>query len=264
MTTETALVEKYGETLFALDAPERNRLTLLGEVFDPLSTATLTRLGVGRSARCLEVGAGTGSIARWLASQVPGGEVVATDLNEALLARLTGPNLVPLRHDVTVDPFPESSFDVIHARFVLSHLPGRLDVLRRMSSWLRPGGFLMFESFSWFPIDSSPHPAYRHAMQRWSELILSTIGTDSRWSRALPTVLAEYGLADVGAETFTRHMRGGGPLAEFWWQTLRMSRRQLIDGGYLTTQQVLDVQRLLRDPGFWDLAPAVTQAWGRR
>ncbi|MFC9975289.1 class I SAM-dependent methyltransferase [Spirillospora sp. NPDC127200] len=258
------MMEKYGENLFVLDAPERDRLALLGEVFDPLSTATLTRLGIAPTARCLEVGAGGGSIARWLGERVPQGEVVATDVNDALLESLSGPNIVALRHDVTSDTFPVGSFDLIHARFVLSHLPDRLNVLSRMSGWLRPGGVLMIESFSWFPIDGSPSAVYREAMSRWSDLILRTIGTDSRWSRGLPGLLGEVGLRDLGAETVTQHLQGGGRLAEFWWQTLRMSRRQLIGGGYLTERQLDNVRRLLRDPDFWDLAPALTQAWGRR
>ena len=257
-------MEKYGETLFALDTSEQDRLTLLGEIFDPRTTETLTRLGIDRNARCLEVGAGAGSIARWLSSKAPQGEVTATDLESALLKNISGPNLVSLRHDVTTDSFPKASFDVIHARFVLSHLPGRLDVLGRMIEWLRPGGFLMIESFSWFPIDSSPDPLYRDAMTSWDELILRTIGTDTRWSRGLPGVLGEYGLRNLGAETFTEHLQGGSRLAEFWWLTLDMSRDHLVSGGYLTERQWENLNRLFRDPDFWDLAPAVTQAWGRR
>ena len=47
-----------------------DRFAGLDAVFDPVTRARLTRLGVAPGARCLEVGAGSGSIARWMADQV--------------------------------------------------------------------------------------------------------------------------------------------------------------------------------------------------
>lgn len=257
-------MEKYGDILFTRDELERQRLVLLGDVFDPLSTRAITALGLRDGMRCLEIGAGGGSIARWLCGQVPDGEVVATDLDVSMLLADPPANLRPLVHDVTADPFPDSSFDLVHARFVLSHLRDRANVLRRMAGWLRPGGVMIIESFSWFPIDSSPHPAYRHAMQRWADLILDTIGTDSRWSRAYPGPLAEFGFTELGATTHTEHVRGGSPLAEFWRLTLAMSRDRLLADDYLTPDEYTAAETQLHDPTFWDLAPALAQTWARR
>ncbi|MFC9059516.1 class I SAM-dependent methyltransferase [Streptomyces sp. NPDC057074] len=257
-------MEKYGDTLFALDQNEEFRLRLLAEVFDPLCRATMSELGVGPRARCLEVGAGSGSVARWLCDQAPHGEVVATDLDLSLLDRVPEPRLRRLVHDVTTDPFPEDSFDVIHARLVLSHLPQREDVMRRMLRWLRPGGFVLIESFCWFPVESSPHPTYRKVMQRWSSLICGTLGTDSWWSRAQPGSFLGYGYGDVGANTVTQNLRGGTPLADFWRLTVDMSRDQLIAGGYVLPSDLDEFYALLRDDTFWDLAPALVQSWGRK
>jgi hypothetical protein len=59
-----------------------DRFDGLDQAFDAVSIGHLQRLGVGTGARCLEIGAGSGSIARWLAGQVgPAGQVVATDLD---------------------------------------------------------------------------------------------------------------------------------------------------------------------------------------
>ena len=58
---------------FAKDSPdafERERLALLTELADPITTRRLTDLGVGPGWRCLDVGAGDGSVARWLAGRV--------------------------------------------------------------------------------------------------------------------------------------------------------------------------------------------------
>jgi protein-L-isoaspartate O-methyltransferase len=68
---------------------ERERLRLLGQLMNPMTTGRLHRLGVARGWRCLEVGAGDGSVAGWLARRVgPTGRVVATDIK--LLLQATG------------------------------------------------------------------------------------------------------------------------------------------------------------------------------
>ncbi|AHH99527.1 class I SAM-dependent methyltransferase [Kutzneria albida] len=59
-----------------------------------------------------------------------------------------------LRHDVLVDPAP-GEFDLIHSRFVLDHLPERQKALRRLVSWLRPGGVLLIEAGTTAPELSS-------------------------------------------------------------------------------------------------------------
>ena len=58
---------------FAADAEYQAELTRrrIGEVeCDPLTVRYLLRLGVGDGWRCLEVGAGAGSIVRWLSDRV--------------------------------------------------------------------------------------------------------------------------------------------------------------------------------------------------
>ena len=75
-------VEHYGET----------RYKLLSEMFDQATTRYLASVGVGGGWRCLEAGAGAGSVARWLAKRVgPAGRVIATDLDTTLLQRLRLP-----------------------------------------------------------------------------------------------------------------------------------------------------------------------------
>jgi 2-polyprenyl-3-methyl-5-hydroxy-6-metoxy-1,4-benzoquinol methylase len=74
-----------------------------------------SRRGVGRGRRCLEVGAGGGSIALWLADRVaPDGVVVATDRDTTVLDELSHPNLEVRVDDVLEDDLPEREFDVVH------------------------------------------------------------------------------------------------------------------------------------------------------
>ena len=122
-------------------ADERRRLELFEERLDPVTVRRIKLLSLAPGDRCLEIGGGRGSIARWLCEYVgPKGRVTATDLETGYLSELSLPNLDVLRHDVTRDEFPESSFQLIHVRAVLMHIADRMATLRRMVSWLAPGG----------------------------------------------------------------------------------------------------------------------------
>lgn len=66
---------------YALDTAwyaERERLESLTRLYDPTTTRILEGIGVGPGWRCLEVGAGTGSIARWLADRIESVEGVGS------------------------------------------------------------------------------------------------------------------------------------------------------------------------------------------
>ena len=103
------------------EAAEDERLDLLEQIFDPGSRRL--RAIVEPGWRCLEVGAGRGSMAVWMAEQVgPGGQVVATDIDVTYLARLQVPNLEVRRHDILDDPLDAlgpGSFDLVCSRLTL-------------------------------------------------------------------------------------------------------------------------------------------------
>src|SRR5215472_7060205 len=67
---------------------EYERLQLIEAAFDRFTVPQLDRLGVMLGWRCLEVGAGAGSIAAWLAQRAGPAHVVATELNTDFLAPL--------------------------------------------------------------------------------------------------------------------------------------------------------------------------------
>ncbi|MDQ2708161.1 MAG: class I SAM-dependent methyltransferase [Actinomycetota bacterium] len=105
-----------------------------------------------------ELGAGTGSIAAWLAGQCPHGRVVATDIDTRHLEQQRSDNLEVRRHDVITEDFPPGSFDLVHARSLLVNLPERDAVLARITGWVAPGGWLVIGEPDAFPTDSSIHP----------------------------------------------------------------------------------------------------------
>lgn len=115
---------------------EAERLRLLGEWRDPITLSRMETLGLGPGWRCLEVGVGGGSTARAMAERIrPTRRVTAADINPGFLATVDGvPGIEPRRCDVRREVFPSGSFDLIHTRLVLEHLPDRLDVMRRIEA----------------------------------------------------------------------------------------------------------------------------------
>jgi len=115
---------------------EDERLSLMERGWDDYSVQNLAALGDLTGLRCLEVGAGGGSMARWLAQQVgPSGKVLATDLDVQLLERLPAlANLEIRHHNVVSDDLEGGAYDVVHTRLVWSTSP---NAPRPCAEWRR-------------------------------------------------------------------------------------------------------------------------------
>src|SRR5438093_4258585 len=125
---------------------ERERLASLESLYDPGTVRRLESVGVGPGWKCLEVGAGAGSIAQWLCERVGAkGKVVATDIDTRFLEVLHEPSLDVRRHNIVTDELPEEEFDLIHGRLLIQHLPDREQILKRLIVALKPGGWLVLE-----------------------------------------------------------------------------------------------------------------------
>jgi trans-aconitate methyltransferase len=134
-----------------------------------------------------------------------------------------------LRHDVVTEDFPTESFDLIHARLVLSHLPDRAEILRKLLSWLTPGGVLVVEGMCWYPVHSSSNDVYRTAMNTYDQATARLVGTDSSWMRSLPQLLVEVGVIDVRIDLHAHTVQGGSDIADLWRRTVAMSRERAVE-----------------------------------
>jgi SAM-dependent methyltransferase len=114
-----------------------------------------------------------------------------------------------LEHNLLTDDFPPGSFDVIHARTVLEHLPAREKALDRIAQWLTPDGALVLVDCASYPIESSPNDVYRVALQAWVDVIART-GTDYAWTRTFPAPPQRHGYRDVGLAARQPAVQGAG------------------------------------------------------
>jgi 2-polyprenyl-3-methyl-5-hydroxy-6-metoxy-1,4-benzoquinol methylase len=200
---------------FDNDDPEAvDRHSYLSEMNDPFTFDRLSRLGPLTGWRCLEVGAGGGSVARWLAEQAgPAGRVLATDLKPGHLPADATYSI--LQHDLRFEPVPDGPWDLIHARLVLLHIAERREIVARLVQALAPGGYLVLEDMASSQrrlVLASPDAYTTGLVDEYQDYllqILPTRGNDPQWAEKTYGVLLEEGLVDVSTEIRSDSWPGG-------------------------------------------------------
>ena len=111
--------------------------------------------GVRAGMRVLDLAGGTGDLALLFAERVgPGGEVVLTDINGAMLAlgrdrMVNAGRLVPaVQCDAEKLPFPNAHFDCVSIAFGLRNVTRKEQALAEMARVLKPGGVAAVLEFS--------------------------------------------------------------------------------------------------------------------
>jgi SAM-dependent methyltransferase len=262
------------EPVYAYDnalATQGERLRTLEALFDAGTIAELEARGVGRGWRCLEVGAGGGSIALWLADRVaPDGAVLATDLDTTVLDGLSRPTLEVRVHDVLEDDLPEGEFDLVHARLVVAWLTDRRTALARLIAALKPGGWLVAEELDFASAVPDPRMGaqlcarFTRTVEAHHAVIAERHGFDPVYGRRLAGDLAEAGLVDCGRLGRASMWRGGEPGGEIWRLSLEQLRDGIVDGGLMDAAEADAAIELCSDPRFSSLSPVMMTAWGRR
>lgn len=130
--------------------PEAYERYLVPELFAPWADHLVERAELQPGDRVLDVGCGTGIVARRAAPQVADdGVVVGLDINEGMLdvARATAKErqlAIEWRQgDATELPFADESFDVGFCQQALQFIPDPGAALREMHRVLAPGGRLV-------------------------------------------------------------------------------------------------------------------------
>ncbi|GIH14737.1 class I SAM-dependent methyltransferase [Rugosimonospora africana] len=206
----------------------------LAALLDPGSRSrTLELLGGSLEGKtCLEVGAGHGSFALWLADQVgPQGQVIAIDLRPERIPQHD--RLTSLQRDVTqFEPVPQGPADFVHTRLTLQHIPQREAVLHWLVSdeVLKPGGVLLVEDWDASRTDvvmDAPTPEDRDRFNRFQDFmgreVFAGRGTDRTWARRVHGRMVAEGLTDVHTVMSGQSWIGGGAggrmVAASVWQT---------------------------------------------
>jgi SAM-dependent methyltransferase len=136
------------------DAAEVYESCFVPAIFDAWAGPVADAAGIRTSDRVLDVGCGTGVLAREALRRVGReGRVVGLDLNEGMLAvaARTEPKIEWRQGDAASLPFEDASFDVVVSQFALMYFPDRVASVGEMWRTLAPGGRLAIAA--WAPID---------------------------------------------------------------------------------------------------------------
>ena len=243
---------------------ERARLRLLEEYHDPLTIGQLDAIGVGEGWRCLDVGAGAGSVTRMLAERVGcTGSVLAVDLDTSLLEPLTSDRIKVRRHDLLSHPLPKDEFDLVHARLLLMHLPSRLEALRRLAAAARPGGWIAAIDPDFTAVALSPSdPTWERIWTVFLDVIVAG-GWDPGYGARLCSNLRAIGLVDVHADYFASCGPGRSLEARLLSLSFERLRERIVAFG-ASNDEIDEARRLLEDPANTLRSPTRCVARARR
>ena len=230
---------------------EFERLQAIERVFDPASQKRIQLTGITENWRCLEVGAGAGSIAQWLATVVgENGKVLAVDLSTRFIAHLNQSNIEVLKADVRHLTLESNSFDLIHARYVLIHIPDFHVALTKMLELLKPGGWIVLEEpdFSAARAIVGEETACQ-SMNRVNRAILQMFesrGMDYALGVRLPAIIQGLGLQQLYVENDTPLSNGGSGIATVMkMSTLQLAEKYIATG--IATQEDIEKYCLFAD-----------------
>lgn len=245
-------------------ADERARLAALSTIYDPGTFRLLTDIGVAAGWACLEVGAGEGSVARWLADRVgTAGRVLAVDLDPRFLE----PNdvLEVRQHDILTGPPEDARFDLVHARALVEWVADRPGAIANMIAALKPGGVLLLEDvdieggeLSWPPSD------VRRTAARAFQMLARAGGADLTFGRQLRAHMQAAGLEQIRDDVRTRLIAGGDPGVDFLLLSLRQLAPVMIANNLLNEEQFNAAAAEMSNPTYFGYPPLMVAVWGRR
>lgn len=234
------------------DVEAVDRHNHLSAILDEFTFSRLSSVGALTGRRCLEVGAGGGSVARWLAERVgPEGQVVATDINTRHLSPDCG--YAVMRHDLTTESVPDGPWDLIHTRLVLIHLAQRHEILNRLAASLAPGGALVVEEWDAtignfvLAVPDDEAAALLDKYQTTLRQVFAAGGNDPAWGRRVHSAMIDNGLVNVDTVLHARSWPGGTPGALLITANTGQLRDEFLAAG-MSGKQLDALSRLANDP----------------
>jgi SAM-dependent methyltransferase len=241
---------------------EGKRLAWMSELLDPMHRRYLQSLDVIKpGARTLEVGCGNGSISAWLARQIaPGGRAIAVDLDLSLIdVRL--PNLELRKADIMAGPVEPGTFDLVTARAVLHHIADAEKAIANLVASLRPGGAILLIEPDFLPVTIAEPTEVRAFWSGWLAWSRGR-GIDYQIGRTLAPRLAALRLERTGGTAETAIYNGTSLWADYWTQTVKDLRDQMMSFGNLDNALVDTFLGCCADPAWWTQTIAFTAVHG--
>lgn len=193
--------------LMSDDAPARERLKLLAEVYDPLTQTFLQESNIPKNARILDFGCGAGIMALWMAREiVPDGFVIGVDMSEAHIKSANqnkekqGAKNVEFLHNDLFESNFTSEFDLVTSRYLLMHLRDPKAAILKMSSALRPNGLIILGEGAHCKVRAEPNSEVVSKTIELSRQVASTLGVNYDIALSQVDLLDESGFDIVNVD----------------------------------------------------------------
>ena len=230
---------------------EAIRLDHMSRMLNPFTLDSIERLGISPGWRCLEIGAGNGSISRALCERVgERGQVVAIDLETQLLETDSPDNMEVRQSDILQADLEQSAYDLVCGRAVLHHIEHWQEAVDKLIAALKPSGRILFQEPDIHPLEAqepSDWRAFWMAYTDWAE----ASHIDYRLGRELAPAFAALGLEEISARGETQQFNGGSHAAEFYRLSMLKLQSELIASGHIDEAQFRTFERLVSDPETW-------------
>jgi SAM-dependent methyltransferase len=252
----------------------RERLRILARVMHPTTLSLFDRVGIEAGLACLDVGCGGGDVTLDLAHLVgPEGRVVGWDIDETKLGLARreveekGLGNVNFRLSDIGQSEAAPEFDVVYARFLLTHLKDPPGALARILQVLQPGGVVIVEDIDFTGYFCHPYAA---ALWRYVELYTQAVrrrGGDPNIGPRLPGLLLDVGFERVQMNV-VQPAGIEGEVKLINPITMENIADCVLAEGLATRNEVdrviVELYELSRDSRTVVSIPRVVQAWGYR
>jgi SAM-dependent methyltransferase len=251
----------------------KERLNLLARVMLPTTSQLFNKVGLKKGMNCLDVGCGGGHVTLLMATIVsPSGKVVGTDADGEILAlaredaQAANLDNVEFRQADASSSRWHREYDLVYARFLLSHLSEARNCLEAMVNACKHEGTVVIEDTDWsgnfcYP----PLAAYERLIELYQKVIQRR-GGDSNIGPKLPGMLCDAGAKEIEINVFQpAHIQGEAKLMA------RMTMERLADAviseGLATQSEVRqiinDLDAAAANSEIVMSQPRIFQVWGK-
>jgi SAM-dependent methyltransferase len=249
-------------------ARELERLRRIEQIFDAPSQRLLEAARLVPGACCLEIGAGAGSMAAWLAERVgEEGEVVAVDLDASFLRERSPASQIRIvEADARRAGLAASHFDAAHARYVLVHNADWGALVDAVVACLKPGASIVLEEPD-FTIAKACAGKDARAFDRVNAAICAMFrdeGKDPALGIRLPSALEARGLRVERTENSAPLCRGGDPLATMMAMSTAQLGAKYLRTGLVDEDDLAGYARFAADPNAWGIYYATIGVLARK
>jgi ubiquinone/menaquinone biosynthesis C-methylase UbiE len=252
----------------------KERLKLLSQVMLPTTSQLLNTVGLDAGMKCLDVGCGGGYVTLLMASLVgPHGRIVGTDSDSEILAlarqdaEVAQLGNVEFRHTDAAVCQEEEGFDLVYARFLLTHLSEPEKCLEAMKKACKPKGVIVIEDIDFSGSFCYPYcAAYEMYLELYKEAAHRR-GVDPNIGPKLAAMLRQAGAQAIQVHIVQpAHLEGEGKLIAS--VTMERIADSVISEGLATQKEVKEIidglNEAAADTAILMSLPRVFQTWGRR